>query len=586
MSFRAMLCGLAVAGLMSMMGDCALAQEKPAAEVAKEQIGTAAPENVTHFQVTLKERSIEVEMEELMMPMRDGVRLYTVLIRPANQSKGPQVIMRTPYSGSNPDLKKFSQEIASSLDAGYGYVVQHCRGSGRSEGDCIPYLNERNDGLDLLAALRKHPFYNGEFFLTGGSYLSAVHLAYLKDKPADVKGAFLSVMEDNRYNIIYRNGLFKMGLHGSWYAKSMYKKKALRHKKNFSEEAWRILPLSNFSRSVFGEEAPLSEDMRHPNPEDPYWKTPQGGSEYYGALENLDIPVAIVTAWYDIFTEGIIDMWHRLSPERRARCPLLITPWSHGWNHGPKDFIISKEDGDVQGSKVILEWFEHIRKGTPMTFLPEGGVKWFNQFGTKWETGDDLPYGKKSLRLFLNQKRTLDTAPKPQGELTYTYIPVSPATFPGGCSNTFGGMVAQPQPNFRYDVLSFLTKPFEEPVQVCGQSELELHVRSDCPDTCFYARVSIVKDGVAYCLRDDICTISQFAPEYVPGQEVSLKMHFCENVLVFEKGTSLRLDISSSAWPHYVPHTNRRGLFCDQTGADTAHNTVLTGTSVLTLHID
>ena len=278
-------------------------------------------------------------------------------------------------------------------------------------------------------------------------------------------------------------------------------------------------------------------------------------------------------------------MWHRLSPERRARCPLLVTPWSHSWNSSPKNSLISRKDGAVPAN-VALEWFEHIRKDTPLTFLPEGGVKWYNQFGTKWETGDDLPYGKKTLRLFLNQERTLDTAPKTKGELTYTYIPASPATFPGGCSNTFGGMVVQPKPNFRNDVLSFLTEPFAEPVQVCGKSELELHVRSDCPDTCFYARISIVRDGVAYCLRDDICTIAQFVSDYVPEQEATLKMHFCENVLVLEKGTSLRLDISSSAWPHYVPHTNRRGLFCDQTGADTAHNTVFTGSSVLTLHID
>ncbi|MBR4676177.1 MAG: CocE/NonD family hydrolase [Victivallales bacterium] len=585
MSIQMMFWVLTVVGMLATMGECAFAQEKPGAEVAEEQVPPAASDNVKRLQVTWNKRSLEVEAEELMVTMRDGVRLYTALVRPANVQKGPQVIIRTPYTGSYSDVPKFSQKFAPYLNAGYGYVLQHCRGCGRSEGDCIPYLNERNDGLDLLAALRKHPFYNGEFFLNGGSYLSAVHYAYLKDKPADVKGAFLPVMEDNRYNAIYRNGLFKMGLHGSWYAKRMYKKNTLRNKRNFSEESWRILPLSSFCHEVFGEEASLSEEMRHPNPDDPFWKTPEGGSEYYGALENLDIPVAIVTAWYDIFTEGVIDMWHRLSPERRARCPLLVTPWSHGWKSGPRNFIISKADGDVPAN-VALEWFEHIRKGTPLTFLPEGGVKWFNQFGTKWETGDDLPYGKNSLRFFLNQGRTLDTAPKTKVELTYTYIPASPATFPGGCCNTFGGMVAQPQPNFRDDVLSFLTEPFAEPVQVCGQSELELHVRSDCPDTCFYARISLVRDGVAYCLRDDICTISQFAPDYVPGQEAVLKMHFCENVLVLEKGTSLRLDISSSAWPHYVPHTNRRGLFCDQTVADIAHNTVLTGSSVLTLHIE
>ena len=223
MFVRTMFWGLTVVGMLATTGECVFAQEKPGAEVAKEQVTIAVSDNVKHLQVTWNGRSLEVETEELMVPMRDGVCLYTALVRPANVQKGPQVIVRTPYVGSNSDLPKVSQKAAPYLNAGYGYVLQHCRGCGRSEGDCIPFINERNDGLDLLAALRKHPFYNGEFFLNGGSYLSAVHYAYLKDKPADVKGAFLPVMEDNRYNAIYRNGLFKMGLYGSWYAKRMYK---------------------------------------------------------------------------------------------------------------------------------------------------------------------------------------------------------------------------------------------------------------------------------------------------------------------------------------------------------------------------
>ena len=534
------------------------------------------------YKLTRDTVSCEVEKTETYLEMRDGVRLYTVLARPKECEKCPIVVIRSPYSSGEPNPRKLCEDHLDLLLAGYAVAFQHCRGKGRSEGDCIPYINEHNDGLDFLAALRKLSFYDGAFYLYGASYLSSVHLSYLREKPADVKGAFLAVIEDNRYNILYRNGFFKCGLHGDWYALKMYKTKSI--KRNYSVDTWRMLPLSQFSRAVFGEDSTLDEEMRHPNSDDPFWKTPEGGAEYFGALENLDIPVAIVTAWHDIFTEGIFQMWHRIPEPQRKRCPLLVTPWGHAWNK-PESSAFAFEGGEVPAD-LPMRWFEHIRKGTPLDFFPETGVKWYNLFGGCWETGEELPRGATPLRLFLNDGLTLATAPTAPRAITYTYIPASPAPFQGGCCNTFGGMQIQDKPNSRYDILSFITEPFDKPTQVRGQSEIELRVRSDCPDTCFYARLSFVRDDIAYCLRDDICAISQFAPDYTPGQEITLKMHFAESVFRIGKGDRLRLDISSSAWPHYVPHTNRRGLFADQTGADVAHNTILTGLSSITLHID
>ena len=526
--------------------------------------------------------SCEIDATELFQEMRDGVRLYTVLARPAGSEKCPIVVIRTPYAQTEPDLQSVCDAHLEYFRAGYAIALQHCRGTGCSDGDCIPYINEHNDGLDFLDFLRTLPYYDGAFYLYGGSYLSSVHFSYLREKPSDVKGAFLAVQDDNRYNILYRNGFFKCGLHGSWYAGSMYKKKSLQ--RNYSVDAWRMLPLSGFCEAVFGENAPLDEELRHPDPQDDFWKTPEGGANYLGALESLEIPVALVTAWHDIYTEGVIQMWRRLPEAQRKRCPLLVTPFAHAWSN-PQSSPVAFEGGEVPGD-LAINWFEHIRKGTPLGFLPETGVKWYNLFGKRWETGEDLPQGASPLRLFLNDGLALGTAPSAPRPITYTYNPAAPAPFQGGCCNTFGGMQVQDKPNSRYDILSFLTEPFEQATQVRGQSEIELRVRSDCPDTCFYARLSFVRDDVAYCLRDDICSISQFAPEYAPGQEITVKMHFAESVFLLGPGDRLRLDISSSAWPHYVPHTNRRGRFAEQTGADVARNTILTGLSSLTLHVD
>jgi predicted acyl esterase len=58
---------------------------------------------------------------------------------------------------------------------------------------------------------------------------------------------------------------------------------------------------------------------------------------------------------------------------------------------------------------------------------------------------------------------------------------------------------------------------------------------------------------------------------------------FDEHAFVIKKGEKLRIDVSSSAFPHYVPHTNNRGPFALQTTAKIAHNTVICDKSSITL---
>ena len=75
-------------------------------------------------------------------------------------------------------------------------------------------------------------------------------------------------------------------------------------------------------------------------------------------------------------------------------------------------------------------------------------------------------------------------------------------------------------------------------------------------------------------LRDDINQISGFVDEYCPNDEIDMSFSFDEHAFLVKKGERIRIDISSSAWPHYVPHTNQKGLFSEQKTARIAKNTV------------
>ena len=64
-----------------------------------------------------------------------------------------------------------------------------------------------------------------------------------------------------------------------------------------------------------------------------------------------------------------------------------------------------------------------------------------------------------------------------------------------------------------------------------------------------------------------------------------MEFSFDEHAFVVRKGEKIRIDISSSAFPHYVPHTNLRGPFAEQTTAKVANNTVVLEESYIELPI-
>ena len=87
--------------------------------------------------------------EIVMMPMRDGVRLYTEVYWPREGTKPwPIVLMRTPYPDTTFPFSARPIEVFQ--DAGYAVAVQSCRGTWKSEGRFRLYQNEPEDGFDCI----------------------------------------------------------------------------------------------------------------------------------------------------------------------------------------------------------------------------------------------------------------------------------------------------------------------------------------------------------------------------------------------------------------------------------------------------
>jgi putative CocE/NonD family hydrolase len=142
---------------------------------------------------------------EVMIPMRDGVKLHTVIIVPKGAKNAPILLTRTPYNASGRTTRNHSPHMLATLpqgddvfvEGGYIRVFQDVRGKYGSEGDYIMTrpvrgpLNPTNtdhstDAYDTIEWLVKNtPESNGRVGMIGSSYEGfTVAMALLEPHPA------------------------------------------------------------------------------------------------------------------------------------------------------------------------------------------------------------------------------------------------------------------------------------------------------------------------------------------------------------------------------------------------------------------
>ena len=128
---------------------------------------------------------------DVMIPVRDGIKLATDIYRPAINGmaideKLPTLLVRTPYGKSHSkmieliDPRYFTQR-------GYIVAIQDCRGYNKSEGDFYAFIHEGEDGYDTIEWLAKQKWSDGQIGTYGTSYLSWVQTAAAVQNPPHLK---------------------------------------------------------------------------------------------------------------------------------------------------------------------------------------------------------------------------------------------------------------------------------------------------------------------------------------------------------------------------------------------------------------
>jgi hypothetical protein len=566
-----------------------------------------------------------VVRRDVMVPLRDGVRLATDVYLPAQGTEPlpgpfPVILERTPYGKSQDGTRHASAAVAHMLAShGYAVVFQDVRGRGNSEGEYVKYLSDGADGFDCCAWVVAQPWCDGKIGAQGLSYGAHTTAALASAGAPGIKALFLDsggfanayqggIRQGGAFELKQVTWAFNAALESPQVRRDPQKLAALRA---VDLKAWfRRWPWTrgHSPLSLVPEYEDYIFDQWEHGTFDGFWK--QLGIYAEGFYDRFsDAPMVWMSSWYDPYPRTATQNYVELSKRKQSPVRLILGPWTHGNNHqrfaGDVDFgPTATLAGNLAPDLVTLRkrWFDRHLKGEINGVDAEPRVRIFvmgggsgrktpdgrMDHGGRWRAEPDWPPpGARPTPFYLQADGGLTTQkPAAAHQTAFTYDPRHPVPSIGGTITSgqpimVGGAFDQREgPAFfgsevmgrplaaRPDVLTFQTPPLTEDVEITGPIEAELWVASDGPDTDFTIKLVDVyppnpdyPQGYAMNLTDGVLRCRyrdgwEHPQPMTPGQVYRIRVEAFPTSNLFKAGHRVRLDISSSNFPHFDLNPN------------------------------
>ena len=554
----------------------------------------------------------EVVMEKnVMVAMRDGVRLATDLYRPGGlQGRLPVILIRTPYGK---DTYRGATGPAR-LFAGQGYVavVQDTRGKFSSEGEYRVQDDDRNDGYDTLDWIVGQPWSTGKVGTYGCSYLGEVqyllakmrHPNHLAMIPQAASGATGPAGGYYTNFGAYDGGAFLLSTGFGWFGYAGSKVKNARAPQNLDFPGLlRSLPTIDMGRKAGYAPSEFEDFLSHP-PGHPWWDS----KGYLRDDDRFDTPAIHVNSWLDVTPEQtlyVFDLMRRngVSPRGRDNQFVIMSPTTHCASESATEHtrVGEMDVGDARLGywKIYLDWFDHWLRGVENGVTRRPKVTYF-VVGKGWRTAERWPLPEmRPTSYYLSSGGRANTAsgdgvlltasPAQEGHDTYIYDPGNPLPSRGGticCTgnpNDLPGIFDQSDLESRPDLLVYTTPPLRGGVTLAGTVKLILHVASDAKDTDFNAKlIEVDPEGHSWNILNGVLRAryrgGMTRPAMMqPGQVYRLEISLKATGYHFQPGHRIRLHLTSSDFPLYDRNLNTGGNNYDETAWVKATNTVYHG---------
>jgi len=564
---------------------------------------------LSHHGIAQASNDDQYNRQEVMITMRDGIKLHTVLFIPKNKTGAlPFLLERTPYGINDypsPEKNGYVKDMATD---GYIFVYQDIRGRYLSEGQFEMQrftrnkkdpkaIDESTDTYDTFDWLLKNiPDNNGKAGMLGISYDGwTTVMGAIDPHPALVAVSEQATPSDMFLgDDFHHNGAFRLS-YGFEYAfmEEASKTDTLFPFPNYDTYEWylKLGPLSNVNKKYFFNKLPSWNNFAaHPN-YDEFWQ--KQGLQY--RLDSPRVHIMNVAGWWDqedfYGPQKAYETWEK--KDKSNKNYIVIGPWNHGgWGGGPGrtlgNISFDTATGETFRKDIQAKWFAYYLKGKGDGHFAEAIT--FQTGSNTWKNYDSWPPKeavKKNLYFQANGKLSFD---KPTGKPTVDYDsyvsdpahPVPYRTRPieetyGPGSRWYTWLTEDQRfVHNRPDVLSWETDSLTEDITVTGSLFAQLFAATTGSDADWIVKLIDVYPeyypkepkmaGYQFMVANDVFRgrfrKSFEKPEPITANKVesyTIDLHTLNHV--FKKGHKIMVQVQSSWFPiidrnpqKYVPN--------------------------------
>jgi len=551
----------------------------------------------------------------LMVPMRDRVRLATDLYQPAGLTgKLPVVLIRLPYNKAT-----YRRAIgAAGFFAGQGYVVvtQDVRGQFQSEGEYQVENDDAADGYDTIDWIVRQPWSNGKVGTYGCSYLGEVQLLLAKRRHPNhltmiAQGAGGAVGPAGGFFTnwaAYEGGALALSTTFGWFGYAGHQVR-----QPISTVSGQNIPQVDFSAML--ESLPvvtMAERAGFPRsefdefvanaPADRYW-TDKG---YLTDQDRFSASALHINTWFDATAEQtlyVAGLMQRNGTSAAARTGqyVIMAPTTHcSFEAATSDTKVGAllvGDARLNYYRIYLDWFDYWLRGIDNGVFEMPKIRYYVAGSNEWRSSDRWPVremrprdyylsGNGASRRVGDEGLLTRLKPAIQAQDSFVYDPGDPFPSRGGTICCTGNPRDQPgsfdqsdlEP--RSDLLIYSTPPLDTGLTIAGSVKATLFVSSDAKDTDVTAKLlDVDPEGRSWNIANGIKRL-RYRTGYgrrvwlAAGQVYQIELSLKATAYHFTKGHRIRLYVSSSDFPAYDRNLNTGGNNFDESAWVKARNSV------------
>ncbi|HRG81535.1 MAG TPA: CocE/NonD family hydrolase [Chitinophagaceae bacterium] len=549
---------------------------------------------------------------EYLIPMRDGVKLFTLVYMPKDRSKTYPILMnRTCYNASGyANFNPHGHPSDFLVRDMYIFVFQDVRGRYMSEGTFdnmrpnIPGNDPKNktaidessdtwDSIDWMVKNLKGN--NGRVGIYGISYPGFYSAASLPDAHPALKAVSPQApISDFFFDDFHHMGAY-LESYTAAFAVFGYQKKDTTRKDWYMPELMRLYgkapkdgynfwlkkgPLKNITSEYHHDNFFWQQIIDHPN-YDTFWQK----RSLLPHLKNIKPAVLTVGGWFDaedLF--GPINIYKTIEKNSPgAKNTIVMGPWGHGDWAGEKGksthnhLYFGDSISTFYQKEIEFKFFARYLKDQGTEDMPEAYV--FNTGTKKWEKHEVWPPKEAAslqLRFEPNGKLVINKEVNTENAFEYISDPAKPVPYTSqteGLTFTPRNFMSddQRQASMRPDVLTFETEVLGDDMTIAGEILAKLKVAISSTDADFIVKLidvypdnhpnyehnpkNIVMGGYQQLVRSEVFRgrfrNSFEKPEpFVPGQPTDVNVPLQDVLHTFKKGHKIMIQIHSTWFPY------------------------------------